>query len=148
MAAGGFKRSAKRGEAALAIIKRTVGTEPRIEGTRHGGVRAAKLKGKLLKAGRVPRLPKEKAKVIVRPRGGLNIARMGYPMIASMLVHAPGITVNEAEGDTICLNGLQSIVTVNTPKKDNATLYVRTTIIELNSHKYEICAYEAAPHNP
>ncbi|KAL1444768.1 hypothetical protein MTO96_045418 [Rhipicephalus appendiculatus] len=114
---------------------------------RQGGARAAQMKGKLLKAGRMPRLPKEEAKVIVRPRGGLNMCRMEAPMIASALIRAAGIAESEAQGDAICPDWLQNIVVVSTPKRDKATLYVRTKGIELYGKMYEINADDAAPHN-
>ncbi|KAH7954950.1 hypothetical protein HPB49_023194 [Dermacentor silvarum] len=88
----------------------------------HGGARAAQLKRKLLKAGRMPRLHKEEAKVIVRPRGSFNISRMGAPVIANALVRAAGIAESESEGDTICPNWQQHIVVVSTPKREHATL--------------------------
>ncbi|KAH7963957.1 hypothetical protein HPB52_023995 [Rhipicephalus sanguineus] len=141
------RRSAKRSETAVTDVKGTLGPESCMDVARNGGNRAAQLKGKLLKAGRMPRLPKEEAKVIVIPRGGLNIARMGAPVIASALIRAAGITESEAEGDTICPNWLQNIVVVSTPKRDNATQYVRTKAIKLYDKLYEISAYEAAPHN-
>lgn len=69
------KRSGKRGETALAYIKESSGAKPNMDAARHNGARAAQLKGKILKAGRMPRLPKEEAKVIVRPRGGSTSLR-------------------------------------------------------------------------
>ncbi|KAH7943816.1 hypothetical protein HPB52_011834 [Rhipicephalus sanguineus] len=74
------RRSAKRSETALTDVNGTLGPESCMDVARNGGNRAAQLKGKLLKAGRTPRLPKEEAKVIVRPRGVLNITRMGAPL--------------------------------------------------------------------
>ncbi|KAH7973712.1 hypothetical protein HPB49_004065 [Dermacentor silvarum] len=42
-----------------------------------------KLKSKIIRASRMPPMPKEHAKIVMRPRGGLNIAKAGPTVIAA-----------------------------------------------------------------
>ncbi|KAH7975254.1 hypothetical protein HPB49_025344 [Dermacentor silvarum] len=51
-----------------------------------------KLKSKIIRASWMPLMPKEHAKIIIRPRGGLNIAKTGLTMIGDVLAPegAPG----------------------------------------------------------
>ncbi|KAH6929123.1 hypothetical protein HPB50_023754 [Hyalomma asiaticum] len=39
------------------------------------GMKPQRIKGSVVKAGRMPRLPKEHEKVIIQPQGGINIAQ-------------------------------------------------------------------------
>lgn len=69
----------------------------------------------ITRAARMPAMPREEAKIIVQPRGGLNIARMGATTIMMAVITAAGVTKEEARADTICLNATQNIFVASTP---------------------------------
>ncbi|KAH6938983.1 hypothetical protein HPB50_015344 [Hyalomma asiaticum] len=48
-------------------------------GTGQQGAKSRNVKGKVIKAGRMPKLPKEEMKIVVRPQGGLDIVKVGAP---------------------------------------------------------------------
>ncbi|KAH6927906.1 hypothetical protein HPB50_009839 [Hyalomma asiaticum] len=64
-------------------------------GTGQQGAKSRDVKGKVIKAGRMPKLPKEEIKVVVRPQGGLDIVKVGAPTVTAAIFAAAGIT---AEG--------------------------------------------------
>ncbi|KAH7964748.1 hypothetical protein HPB49_001139 [Dermacentor silvarum] len=81
---------------------------------------ADKLKRRIVKASRMPQLPKEHRKIIVRPRGGLNLNKVSTTAIGEAIVEAAGLTEDQAKGDIVCPNFTQSIVVVSTPDFDHA----------------------------
>lgn len=70
---------------------------------------AKRLTAAITRAARMPAMPREEAKIIVRPRGGLNIARTGATTIMMAVITAAGVTKEGARADTICSNATQNI---------------------------------------
>ncbi|KAL1445464.1 hypothetical protein MTO96_045017 [Rhipicephalus appendiculatus] len=60
--------------------------------------REQKLKRQLVKASRMPYLPKGDYKIIIRPKGRLNIAELGAARVASCVYQAAGIPGEQREG--------------------------------------------------
>ncbi|KAH7943151.1 hypothetical protein HPB52_005842 [Rhipicephalus sanguineus] len=104
-----------------------------------------KLKQQLIKASRMPYLPKGDFKIIIRPKGGLNIAELGAARVASCVYQAAGIPGEHREDDTVCLNVQQNIIVVSTPSESNADRYQRVERLVVNGQAYETNAYESAP---
>ncbi|KAH7956403.1 hypothetical protein HPB52_008868 [Rhipicephalus sanguineus] len=105
------------------------------------------IKSQVLKAGRMPQLPKDEIRIIVRPNGGLNINKVGSLTVTAAIFQATQLTPEERQHDTICPNVQQNIVVVSTPRQFNAERYVRMKSIQVNGAIHEINAYEAAPDN-
>ncbi|KAH7967480.1 hypothetical protein HPB49_025157 [Dermacentor silvarum] len=76
-------------------------------------------------------MPKEDAKVVMRPRGGLNVARTEASIIMSVVRTAARLTKEEAKADTICTNAQQNIIVVNTPDERRATLYSKVKALNI-----------------
>ncbi|CAN7977290.1 unnamed protein product [Ixodes persulcatus] len=71
-------------------------------GSSNGGSRTpASAKKRFVAASRMPRLPKEHFRVIVRPRGGLNVKNVSQVKIAQALVTAAGLSFTIAAEDVI-----------------------------------------------
>ncbi|KAH7964977.1 hypothetical protein HPB49_002722 [Dermacentor silvarum] len=69
-----------------------------------------KLKSKIIRASRMPPMPKEHAKIIIRPRGGLNIAKTGPTVIGKAIVEAAGLTSTQISSDgTLPIQGTFSL---------------------------------------
>ncbi|KAK8756896.1 hypothetical protein V5799_000402 [Amblyomma americanum] len=111
------------------------------------GTKPKRVKGKLIKAGRMPRLPREEIKIVVRPKGGLDIVKVGAPTVTAAIFAAADITGDESVDDTVCPNSHQNIVVVNTPKRANADRYAKLRQIHIEGKPHEVNAYETAPDN-
>ncbi|KAH7959457.1 hypothetical protein HPB49_011300 [Dermacentor silvarum] len=86
------------------------------------------VKSQVLKAGRMPQLPKNEIKIIPFSKQH-NLAR------------------KKPKTDTICPNFQQNIVVISTPRPLNADRYVRMKSIHVNGVTHAVNAYEAAPDN-
>lgn len=113
-------------------------------GDKHSG---AALKSKIIRAGRMPVLPKEDTKIVIRPRGGLNISKIGAAAVADAILAAAGIRPDELSQDTLCPNLQQNIMVASTPRRENADRYSRLKQIRISGNIHELCAYETAPHS-
>ncbi|KAL1470602.1 hypothetical protein MTO96_004554 [Rhipicephalus appendiculatus] len=104
--------------------------------------KALNLKNKVIKSSRMPRLPSEHWKIIVRPRGGLDVAKTGSARLGRAIALAAGL----AGQDIVCPNVMQNIIVISTASQGNADSYLRMSCLTLGIKKYEINTYEAAPH--
>ncbi|KAH7966669.1 hypothetical protein HPB49_018485 [Dermacentor silvarum] len=101
------------------------------------------VKTQVLKAGRMPPLPTEDIKIVIRPKGALHIAKIGSPGVTAAILQAGKLT-DESLEDTACPNTQQNIVVVSTPHSDHADRYARISSIQVNGVTHEGNAYEAA----
>ncbi|KAH6933382.1 hypothetical protein HPB50_014491 [Hyalomma asiaticum] len=102
---------------------------------------------KLLAASRMPRLPKEDLKVIVRPRGGFNVADYGINRLECCVANAAGIPRKDSEEDTVCANYKQNILVISTPPEKRAETYRAITKLRIGDREFEASAYETAPED-
>ncbi|KAH7985405.1 hypothetical protein HPB52_025657 [Rhipicephalus sanguineus] len=93
-------------------------------------------------ASRLPRLPAEDYKVIVRPRGGLSVSEHRQARIYCCLRNAAGVGREAAEEDSICINYKQNIVVVSTPSEERARRYGAITKIRWESKNTKPAATE------
>ncbi|XP_050039608.2 uncharacterized protein [Dermacentor andersoni] len=100
-----------------------------------------------IKAARMPAMPLEETKIVVRPRGGLDIVKTGTTTVAAAILTAAKITSEESAADTICPNTQQNIMVVSTPNEDNAARYAKIQEISIQGKPYEVSAYRTAPHD-
>ncbi|KAL1476595.1 hypothetical protein MTO96_036400 [Rhipicephalus appendiculatus] len=108
--------------------------------------RAVNLKNKVIKSSRMPRLPSEHWKIIVRPTSGLDVAKTGSARLGRAIALAAGIAPELAGQDIVCPNAMQNIIVISTASRNNADSYLRMSCLTLGTKKYEINTYEAAPH--
>lgn len=102
------------------------------------------VKAQVLKAGRMPPLPTEDIKIVIRPKGALHIAKIGSPVVTAAILQAAKLTDEESLEDTVCPNTQQNIVVVSTPHSDHADRYARISSIQVNGVTHEVNAYETA----
>ncbi|XP_065288641.2 uncharacterized protein [Dermacentor albipictus] len=107
--------------------------------------RSRNVKQQILKASRMPALPRNDIKIVVRPKGGLNTATIGAVRIASAIYRAAGVSDQDASEDTVCPNTQQNIVVISTPSSTNAEKYRKLEVIRIGDRQYEVNAYETAP---
>ncbi|KAH7968306.1 hypothetical protein HPB52_007624 [Rhipicephalus sanguineus] len=104
-----------------------------------------RVKNRVARASRMPYMPKDHFKIILRPRGGINISKMGSTKVGKAIIEAAGLGSDQTASDIICPNVSQNVMVASTPERENAEKYVRIRSIDLGGCSYEINAYEAAP---
>ncbi|KAK8788335.1 hypothetical protein V5799_021888 [Amblyomma americanum] len=95
----------------------------------------------------MPRLPEEEIKIVVRPKGGLDIVKDGAPTVTAVIFAAAGITGDESAEDKVCPNLHQNVVVFSTPKRTNADRYAKMRQIHIQGKPHDVNAYETAPDN-
>ncbi|KAH7981867.1 hypothetical protein HPB52_001356 [Rhipicephalus sanguineus] len=108
--------------------------------TRRGG---KSIMNKILRASKMPRLPRNDIKVIVRPRDGLNIRNTCRASLDEAIRHEAGVSSDEIV--TICPNPMQNILVISTPDEETATKTVKIKKLTINEKKYETNAYVSEP---
>ncbi|KAH7963760.1 hypothetical protein HPB52_022724 [Rhipicephalus sanguineus] len=98
---------------------------------------------KVLRASKMPRLPSDDLKIIVRPRDGLNIRSTCGVSLDEAIRHEAG--VSDDEMITICPNPTQNILVVSTPEEKTATKIAKIKVLTINGKRYETNAYVSAP---
>ncbi|KAG0419804.1 hypothetical protein HPB47_003866 [Ixodes persulcatus] len=88
----------------------------------------------------MPRLTKEHFRVVVRPRGGLNVKNISQVKIAQALVTAAGLSFTYAAENIICPNAMQNILEVRTSSERNAETYAGVEANSIGSANYELRA--------
>ncbi|KAH7936718.1 hypothetical protein HPB49_003403 [Dermacentor silvarum] len=108
---------------------------------------AKKIVARVTKSSRLPvNLPKEEQKIIMRPRGGLCLARLEVDVVLSAVITAASVAKTEAMEDTICTNPTQNIIVVSTPDEELANKYATVRSLFIGGKNYETYAYRTAPH--
>lgn len=117
-------------------------------GSATGGARTpAEVKKRIVAASRLPHLPREHYRIIVRPRGGLNVKNVSQIKVAQALALAAQLAPAEIADDIVCSNAMQNIFVVSTPTKKNARAYSRVESVTVGVANYEVSSYLAAPDN-
>lgn len=104
------------------------------------------IKNRIVKASRMPPMPEEHIKIVIRPRGGLNLEKVSPPTVGRAIVEAAGLSTEQTKEDVICPNFMQNILVASTPERSNAERYVRLRSIRVADKDFEVSAYETAPH--
>lgn len=104
------------------------------------------VKKNIIRGSKMPPLPREETKVVVRPRGGLCISKVGPSVVAEAIWGAAGLDPDGRNMDTMCPNPLQNIMVVSTPSTENVKRYVNVEAITVAGQDHEVSAYVAAPH--
>ncbi|KAH7961010.1 hypothetical protein HPB52_000769 [Rhipicephalus sanguineus] len=105
-----------------AISKRKSQSQPdvnsRESSTQRGGSHtpaAIVIKKRLTATSRLPCLPREHFRIIIRPRGGMDVRRISQIKVTQALAMAAQLAPAETEGDIV-----QNIFVVSTPTEKNA----------------------------
>ncbi|KAL1421193.1 hypothetical protein MTO96_004204 [Rhipicephalus appendiculatus] len=107
--------------------------------------RAQGARNKIIKASRIPPLPKKHFRIIFRPRGGLDVRKTG-PIRLGQAIFTAGLGLEEVIHDIICPNTMQKIIVASTPSRVNADAYLKVELIAIGESQHEVSTYEAAPH--
>ncbi|KAH7967153.1 hypothetical protein HPB49_023155 [Dermacentor silvarum] len=92
-------------------------------------------------APRLPELPKDDIKIILRPKEGLNVSKTSHVSLRDSILNAAGIHVNDAIIDTLRTNNFKNIIIISTPDMARAKRYNGIKAIVIQGKRYEIMAY-------
>ncbi|KAH6941351.1 hypothetical protein HPB50_016734 [Hyalomma asiaticum] len=108
--------------------------------TRRGG---RSIVSKVLRASKMPRLPRDDIKIVVRPKDGLDIRKTCGTSLDEAIRQEAGVA--DEEVITICPNPTQNILVISTPDKKIATKIAMIKVLTINGKKHETNAYASAP---
>ncbi|KAH7953753.1 hypothetical protein HPB49_011964 [Dermacentor silvarum] len=91
-------------------------------------------------------LPREEQKIVIRPRGGLCLARLEADIVMTTVITAANVSKTAAKADTICTNPTQNIIVISTPDEERARYYASVRSLYIGGRNYETHAYRTAPH--
>ncbi|KAH9376047.1 hypothetical protein HPB48_022587 [Haemaphysalis longicornis] len=94
---------------------------------------------------RFPRLPKDDIKVVIRPRDGLNVARISEATLRDSILRAAGLEQELASTDIFRANQTQNIVIISTALLERAVRYSRIEQIKIGEKTYATRAYVTPP---
>lgn len=98
-------------------------------------------KQKLARAARMPPLPRGQYRIVVRPRGGLDITKLDHAAVGAALTAAAGLSDATTDDDTVCPNKAQNIWVISTPMEANARAYSKITSFRIGEREYDAHAY-------
>ncbi|KAH7989021.1 hypothetical protein HPB52_024350 [Rhipicephalus sanguineus] len=87
-------------------------------GSRRGKLGGAALKSKVLRAEKMPPLPRDDIKIVIRPRGGLNISKIGAAAVADAILAAAGISQEDFAYETAPHSTCKGVIR-NIPLQDD-----------------------------
>ncbi|KAH7981201.1 hypothetical protein HPB49_022362 [Dermacentor silvarum] len=96
---------------------------------------------------RLPELPKDDIKIILRPKEGLNVSKTSHVSLRDSILNAAGIHVNDAIIDTLRTNNFKNIIMISTPDMARARRYNGIKAIVIQEKRYEIIAYATSPED-
>ncbi|KAK8786561.1 hypothetical protein V5799_023663, partial [Amblyomma americanum] len=99
------------------------------------------------RAARMPAMPVEEIKIVVRPRDGLDIFKAGAACVANAIMAAAGIETADRAEDMACPNTQQNIMVLSTPSEERAEKYARIQAINVRGKIYEVRAYGTTAHD-
>ncbi|KAH7977690.1 hypothetical protein HPB49_003185 [Dermacentor silvarum] len=140
----GWRTTRLRQPAKLSVDSSPQSASTQTSSTRSRSKTRPPVKAQVLKAGRMPPLPSNEIKVIIRPKGALNIAKIGSTTMITAVFQAAQLSPAAIQQDTVCPNTQQNIVIVSTPSPQNADRYVCIKSIQVNGVTHDVNAYETA----
>ncbi|KAL1481062.1 hypothetical protein MTO96_050503 [Rhipicephalus appendiculatus] len=115
------------------------------DGNRPRSRQPRNVKQQVIRSSKMPLLPRNDFKIVIRPRGGLDVATTGTVRLASAIHRAANVPAHEAGEDTVCSNNRQNIIVVSTPHATHAAKYRQLQAIPIGDRRHEVSAYETAP---
>ncbi|KAH7941318.1 hypothetical protein HPB49_012190 [Dermacentor silvarum] len=94
-----------------------------------------------------PQLPHDDFKIVIRPRGGFDAARLHTVVVRDGVLLGADLTHEAARDDTLRINARQNTLTMSTPVKDNAIKYSKLEEIRIGNQTYAAAAYITAPED-
>lgn len=108
---------------------------------------AAKQAAKGRNPPRLPKLPEDDVRVVLRLRGGIQLKPGDSVALQRSIQLAAKVTGGLAARDTFRLNEWQNTLLISTPNPENATRYSQLTKYTYREKEWEVAAYVVPPDN-
>ncbi|KAH7959545.1 hypothetical protein HPB49_011837 [Dermacentor silvarum] len=102
------------------------------------------LKKRVIASSRMPDLPEDHGRIVIRPRDGLDLRKSGHCKVAEAIMAAAKITYDAAGEDVVCPNIKLNIVVVSGSLEKHAQNYVCIKKIKVGEKVYNVNAYYSA----
>ncbi|KAH9384756.1 hypothetical protein HPB48_026768 [Haemaphysalis longicornis] len=102
---------------------------------------------RLAAASRLPRLPRDHIRIIVRPKNRFDVRKISQIRLAQALAMTAALAPAEIKGYIIFPNVAENILVISTPATKNANAYAGIQQIRKREGSYKVAAYIAAPDN-
>ncbi|KAG0432502.1 hypothetical protein HPB47_020784 [Ixodes persulcatus] len=100
-----------------------------------------------LRQKRLPPLPVDDYKVVIRPRDGLNFSAWTTDKITQAIIAMAQLSAAEMAQATIRIRRDQNLVVVSTPNMESSIRVQQISALTLGTKQYEVTAYLAVPDN-
>lgn len=90
-------------------------------------------------------LPEADIKVVLRPRGGLNLKLVAQASLADALFQAANVTRNPT--DQIRVHHISNYLLISTPSEERAQKYATIQSLTVKNKSYEMATHVSAPAN-
>ncbi|KAH6941764.1 hypothetical protein HPB50_023570 [Hyalomma asiaticum] len=121
------------------------GTKNTPAGSRTANSPAKSFMQRIMAASRLPKLPKDQIKIIVCPKGRLDVSRADIIHLTQALAMTVALMEQQTCEDTVCPNKVQNILVISTPHDQNARAYPRIQKLHTKLGSFEVSVYIAAP---
>ncbi|KAH6930513.1 hypothetical protein HPB50_014470 [Hyalomma asiaticum] len=102
---------------------------------------------KITKASRMPNLPTDGFKIVVRSRNGFNVSNYQKDRIHCCMLNAAGVGRDTAEEDSICVNERRNVIVVSTLSEHRARRNGGICKQRFTDREFEASAYTGAAEN-
>ncbi|KAH6931297.1 hypothetical protein HPB50_023496 [Hyalomma asiaticum] len=96
---------------------------------------------------RQPRLPDNHVKVVIRPRDGLNLSKMGEAQVRDAILREVDLNATLLKEDIYRTCVETNLIVVSTPHLSNAEIYSRITKLQVDTKTYDVRSYVTSPDN-
>ncbi|KAH6923655.1 hypothetical protein HPB50_004395 [Hyalomma asiaticum] len=96
---------------------------------------------------RQPRLPDNHVKVLIRPRDGLNLSKMGEAQVRDAILREVDLNATLLKEDIYRTCVETNLIVVSTPHLSNAEIYSGITKLQVETKTYDVRAYVTSPDN-
>ncbi|KAG0421783.1 hypothetical protein HPB47_002348 [Ixodes persulcatus] len=97
------------------------------------------------------RLPDDDYKIVIRPRGGLNLSSMSTGKLQDLIFNAAQTNYDAARADQIRINATQNSILISTPPppppEERARTYFNLHTLRIGEENYPLATYVADPAN-
>ncbi|KAM7308259.1 uncharacterized protein ISCGN_011893 [Ixodes scapularis] len=96
---------------------------------------------------RLPPLPIDDYKVVIRPRDGLNLGAWSTDKLTRAILVASKLSSTETNDITIRIRRDQNLAIISTPRLETSSRIQAISALTLETRQYEVTAYLAVPDN-
>ncbi|KAH8009238.1 hypothetical protein HPB51_013427 [Rhipicephalus microplus] len=94
---------------------------------------------------RQPRLPDDHVKVVIHPKAGLNLSKVGEAQLRDAILREVDLHATLLKEDIYHTRVEANLIIVSTPNISNAEMYSRISNLQVETETYDVRAYATSP---